>query len=307
MTRIIFSVIALASLFVQVCNAQSGHTNWKGWSFDFNVSGARNSGLEITNVRYNGQLVLYRGSMPVIRVQYFGANPCGPYQDRISPSNVINATCSGTGKLGNICQYQFTWGGSGQWLEIGAYATIGAYHLYQAWYFSEDGRIHSRMWSKGLHCQQDHEHHPYWRLDFDINGASDDQVFVHGNARPNSGWGPGWLKIRNEATMTKISGYNEMWFCRDQSTGSGAWLLPGQHDGHAGYWCNEDFNARLYKGSEDVQWMFGPSGSLGYNEHESVEEKDVVLWYIAHLFHHAHEGEDQWHWVGPTIVCHHQR
>ncbi|MBC7778277.1 MAG: hypothetical protein H7246_22785 [Phycisphaerae bacterium] len=305
MKKIIFFSITVC-LFVQVCAAQSGHTNWKGWSFDFNISSARNSGLEITNVYFNGKKVLFRGSLPVIRVQYFAANPCGPYEDRIGPSNVIDFTCSGTGATGKLCQFQFNWGG-GQWLEIGTYATIGAYHLYQAWYFSEDGRLHSRMWSKGLHCQQDHEHHPYWRLDFDINGLSGDQAFVKGSSRPNSSWGPGWLKIRNETKMTKIAGYNEVWFCRDNATGNGVWLIPGASDGNAGSWCNEDFNVRLYKGSEDVQWMFGASGNLGYNEFENVEEKDLVMWYTPHLFHHAHEGEDQWHWVGPTIICHQNR
>jgi hypothetical protein len=36
--------------------------------------------------------------------------------------------------------------------------------------------------------------------------------------------------------------------------------------------------------------------------HENPDGGDIVFWSICHLSHHAHEGKDHWHEVGPSIV-----
>ena len=78
-----------------------------------------------------------------------------------------------------------------KWLELGIYARIGEYHIYQSWHLSEDGELRPVVQSRGLSCNTDHVHHPYWRFDFDINGNGMDQVFVRDDGGPDSGWGPG--------------------------------------------------------------------------------------------------------------------
>ena len=46
--------------------AQSGHTNWNGWSFDWEVTNGE--GLALRNASFNNEFVLWKASMPVIRV-----------------------------------------------------------------------------------------------------------------------------------------------------------------------------------------------------------------------------------------------
>jgi hypothetical protein len=55
------------------------------------------------------------------------------------------------------------------WLKINVYARIGAYHILQEWYLSRDGSVMARVGSKGVAINMNHTHHPYWRLDFDID------------------------------------------------------------------------------------------------------------------------------------------
>lgn len=295
---IIYVVLwGMISLVAPQAFAHSGHTVWGGWRFDWEVKD--NAGIAIRNVYFNNELVLYKASLPVIRVQYDG-NKCGPYADQISWGDLVKISNCGNKK---VCQTSYTSSDGRNWLELGVYARIGSYHIYQAWYLSHDGYILPTVWSKGLQCKTNHNHHPYWRMDFDINGAGGDQIFVYDNNRPNEGWGNGWHKYTNELNEVKNTSTNRKWFVRDNSTSHGAWIIPGP-DGTSDSFSNKDVGARRYHGSEDVAWAFGASGHLGYNNGEGVEETDIVFWYVAHMRHLASDGSSQWHWVGPTVKVH---
>lgn len=272
--------------------AHSGHTVWGGWTLDWEVKDS--AGIALRNVYFNNELAIYKASLPVIRVRY-NNNACGPYADRISWSNLVNISNCGNKK---VCQASFSSGGR-NWLEIGVYARIGSYHIYQAWYLSHDGWIRAKVWSKGLQCNTDHEHHPYWRMDLDVNGAPNDQIFVFDNNRPNEGWGSGWHKHTNEFNETKNPPTDRKWFVRDHPGGHGVWAIPAGDDGTADSFSNKDAAGRRYKYAEDVGWAFGASGHLGYNEAEDIQEKDVIFWYVCHLHHSASEGGGQWHACGP--------
>src|SRR5882672_5427330 len=68
----------------------SGHTNWGPWSFDWAIRDK--AGLALLNVRYNGSLIIYKASLPVIRVRYEpepDGEICGPYADRIVWGNFL--------------------------------------------------------------------------------------------------------------------------------------------------------------------------------------------------------------------------
>jgi hypothetical protein len=276
--------------------AHEGHTTWGPWRFDWEVRD--HAGIGIRNVYYNNELVFWKASMPVIRVRYAG-NRCGPYADRITWGHLVQISNCGNRK---VCQEEFSSGGQ-RWLELGVYARIGSYHIYQSWYFSNDGQIDVRMWSKGLQCRADHNHHPYWRMDFDLRGASGDQIFVYDNNRPNEGWGPGWHKYPSELNDVKNPGTGRVWFVRDNGSGHGAWVLPGP-DGASDSFSNKDAAARRYLYAEDVAWAFGASGHLGYGNGEDVAEEDVILWYVAHLPHAVSAGASVWHWAGPLLLLH---
>ena len=300
MTKICFFTLRLTALIcVLGCAAttfaHSGHVNWGPWSFDWEVKD--DAGLAIRNVNYQNEELIYKASMPVIRVKYDG-DVCGPYADRISWDSLVNISNCGGAK---VCQETYSSGGH-DWLELGILAEIGEYRIYQVYYLSNDGWINAALWSKGLQCEINHAHHPNWRMDFDVNGAANDQLFVHNDGGPNEGWGPGWHKYTNEQQDIKNPPKNTNWFVRDNPTGHGAWIIPGSNDGIFDAFAPTDIAARRYHGSEDEPWKFGASSDVGYNNGEDIQEKDDILWYIAHLHHMASEGAGVWHQAGPWIL-----
>ena len=297
---------------------RTGHVDWESWSFDWEIKD--NTGLALLDVSYNGELVLTKASMPVIRVKYvkerkwwnpftwFGSRAvsgrCGPFQDRLRWQDLVKiSNCNDEW----VCKESFDQAGV-KWLELGAYARIGAYHIYQAWYLTSDGEIHPTVHSRGLSCNTDHIHHPYWRLDFDIAGNGLDQVFVRDDVAPDEGWGRGWRKYRNERNDVKKSTGDRVWFVRDQPSGHGVWVFPrrsdnpAKDDGVADSFADKDMAVRRDHDSEDLPWTFGARGHLGFDEdNEGVQEQDIVFWYVAHLSHEADEGPFKWLAIGPTL------
>jgi len=277
--------------------AQSGHTNWGAWTFDWEVKDG--AGIALRNVYYRNELVIWKASMPVIRVHYatVGGNTCGPYADQINWYSLIPISWCGNQR---VCQQSYVSGGHTM-LEVGVEARIGQYDLYQVWYLSQDGWFGAHLFSRGLQCPYDHEHHPYWRIDFDINGFPWDQVFVWDNNRPNQGWGPGWMKYQRELNDLKSPATGRVWFVRDNPTAHGVWIFPGSNDGTSDTFSRLDIGARLYHYNEDQPWPFGAWGELGYDDNEDIQEKDIVFWYVAHMHHPAAQGSAVWHSAGPWM------
>lgn len=284
--------------------AHSGTVNWNGWSFNWAVSdAATKEGLIIRNLYYNQQEIMYKGSMPVIRVHY--ENNCGPFADRISKEDLapINwSYCTGQ----ETCSRVYTDGNGVQWLEIGMYATYGNYQLYYVWYFSSTGYCSPRVFSRGLQCGADHQHHVYFRLDFDIKDAGSDQVFVYDNNVGDTGWGNGWRKYFNEQNDLRNAETGRFWYVSDKLPQNGAYaveVLPSTNDGTSDSFCTEDIGLRLYNYTEDDGWTFGPWSQLPFNDKQDIKDKDVVFWYIGHLHHEAADGADEWHNTGPWLYA----
>lgn len=297
---------------------QSGTITWEKWAFEWEVYG--NQSLVLSDVKYDGELVLSKASLPVIKVKYerewpwyhpyswFGigrsTGRCGPFQDRIAWKHLDPLPSCGNSK---VCVQTYNSGGV-KWLEVGVYARIGEYHLYHAWYLNELGEIRPVLQSRGLSCNTTHQHHPYWRFDFGISGEDRDQVFEYTDGLANEGWGPGWHKYTTEVNAVKDQPKHRQWFVRDSQTGHGLWVLPG--DGYAplmndgepqSCFSKQDVGVRRYHAEEDTGWMFGARRDLGYLGGESVQEKDVVFWYVAHLPHDAALGPAAWLTVGPVL------
>ncbi len=313
-------VLALSWSSLAHAQPRSGHTDWLPWSFDWEVRG--NTGLALRNVLYNGELVLHKASMPVIRVKYEKEWPiwhpyawwpfrkfdftrrggkCGPFQDRLSWGRFKKRPECGGRK---VCIDSYFSNGV-QWLEIGAFGEIGEYDLYQAWYLSQDGQLNVSVQSGGLSCHTDHDHHAYWRFDFAVKDKANDQVFVHDPAAPDSGWGAGWTKYTQELDTVKDAQGDRRWFVRDHTTGHGVWITPGIHDGEADFFSDRDASPRLFKAAEDEPWIFGARRELEYNEEEDIQETDIVFWYVAHLPHKLSAGAFPTDaFVGPTLQVH---
>ena len=296
----------------------SGSTTWGSWNFDWEVKDG--AALGIRNVYYKHKLVIYKANMPVIRVRYDPAFPCLlpggavlAFGDRINWSDVQPYVflCSpppGGKRYGygtKFYQKSYTISGpsgSRKWLQIGVYAMLGAYRLHPGWQLSEDGYIKPFLGSAGIQCTGDHVHHAYWRIDFDVNGAASDQVFVRDQ--------PGeWQKYTTEVNAAKNPATSRIWYVRNEPTGHGVWVFPGLNDGVKDAFSNLDVGPRLYKfPAEGVPWPGSyPSdvGELKYNvPAENIAEKDIVLWYVSHLRHHVTDRGCDWHVTGPTFKVH---
>src|SRR4051794_4908277 len=166
-----------AGIFASAALAQSGNVSWGPWQLSWEVNG--DTGIGVRNVRFNNRTVLFRGNLPVVRVKYDrdgGQGGCGPYADRITWFNLTtDNNCHNNQK---ICQRTFSFNGR-DWLEISGRACTGCYDILQVWYFSNDGEMHPRLFSRGLQCNINHVHQPYWQLDFDMDGAANDEAFLH--------------------------------------------------------------------------------------------------------------------------------
>jgi Copper amine oxidase, enzyme domain len=284
--------------------SESGFVSWPSaqtplWQFSYNLADAPDAeGIAITSARFRGRQVLYKGSLPSLRVQY--DNTCGPYKD---PLNYNNAhPISGSNKV----KVYTVWSSGLLGVAVEAFHTIGSYKLTERWTFWADGRITPRLYSAGLQCNINHRHHPYWRFDFDIEGAPNDTVFEYNTTTPDLGWGPGWHVKHNEITRVKNPATWRSWAVMDIGTTRGYHIIPGSNDGTADAFAPRDLFVMRYHGAEDKHGQQGNAfddGLAAYINGEVVEKSDVVIWYCAHLGHHAEpEHADEYHACGPTLI-----
>lgn len=285
----------------QIIMAESGTISWPQanpvWTFRYTLNDSSEpEGLAIHDVRYKNRKVLYKASLPSLRVQYNGN--CGPYKDALTYGN---ATVQNNGR--RVAVYDVDIFGI-RYLAIESYHTIGSYRLRQRWTFMPDGRVYPRLFSAGLQCNDDHRHHAYWRFDFDINDAGTDSVYEFNTTTPDIGFGPGWHKKRTEISRVKNPATNRTWAVMDERAANGYFLSPGPTDGTADAFSTRDLWITRYRGAEDKHGNQGTSYDDGLNAYlnfENIESSDVVLWYCGHLSHHAHDGADEWHATGPLL------
>jgi Cu2+-containing amine oxidase len=284
--------------------SESGFVTWPNantplWRFAYTLADSPDAeGIAISDAHFRGRKVLYKGSLPSLRVQYNSS--CGPYKDPLTYDNAHAISGSNRVKV-----YTVVSGGlSG--VSVESFHTIGAYKLTVRWTFWADGRITPRLYSAGLQCNVDHRHHPYWRFDFDIEGAANDTVFEYNSSTPDLGWGPGWHVKHSEITRVKNPATQRSWAVMDVSTMRGYHVIPGSNDGFADAFAPRDLFVMRYHGPEDRHGQQGSAvddGLAAYINGEVVEKADVVLWYCAHLGHHAEaEHADEWHSCGPSLI-----
>lgn len=273
----------------------SGGVTWKGWTFTYEVSG-KYDGLSLKGVQFQGFPFIHKLSFPVMRV-FYKNNACGPYADR------LGGTLTPIPWAGNalVAKREFTLNGR-QWYEIGIRDQIGNYDIYQVYYLSSDGIIDAHIYSKGLQCVVDHVHYPNWRIDFDIQDAGNDLIQLN--------TGAGYTAKLTEFNAKATEAVDHGWRVRDSVTGSFVDVLPGFTDftipgqiTHpvTGY-ENHTVFGRLYRGSEDTGWTYGPNTQVPYNNGESISNRDIVFWYEAYLSHSAAEGSALWHSTGLRLV-----
>lgn len=291
------------------------------WSFCWvppdNSSGVDGSGLELRNVFYKGKCVLRQAHVPVLNVQY-DPGGCGggaslsyrDWQNAPMPFEADNVLSPGyaepTVPPKTVCDHPGS--DAGQFygvavqklsdkLILTTQLQAGHYRYIQTWTFYLDGTIETRFGFTAVTSPcttKPHNHHVYWRLDFDIDGPKDDVI----EELDGSTW-----KIRATETSRK-NAPGRMWRVRDKKSGRGYLIQPGDLDGIADSWAVADMWILLYRPTEiddggAVNGLMGDAIHLNnYLNGANINGRNVVLWMHA-MWRHA--GGVGCHMVGPTL------
>jgi hypothetical protein len=301
----------------------NGHCKWRGWAFDYGVLGTE--GLSLYDGHFNKTRVFNKLSLPVIRVKYvrdedppfngplfFQKEACGPYNDQITWDtddfgedllNFVNGGPHHLVKMENcgdryICVSE-TQIGTETWLQVGVYARIGAYHIYQVWYLHETGKIMPRVFSKGLSCNLKHWHHPYWRFDLDGRDKQTARIFSNDTF---VNFFSVEMKFQNS-----MFGSNVVYKIENQRTGTEVSIQPPLLNEQLGIvgptpFAPFDGIIRKYRPEEDVSWPAPPENDIEYSVFENPDGQHIVFWSICHILHNPNEGKDHWHSVGPNLA-----
>src|SRR5687767_2863441 len=264
-------------------------------------SGTRASAVELRNVDYRGKRVFARAHVPVLNVLYVN-NACGPYRDwqyqegffaatgtvipntnnsfmacTSAPQTILDNSTD-TGTFRGVAVYT-----NGDETTIVSEMEAGWYRYISEWHFFADGTIQPRFGFGGVtnSCVcNDHNHHVYWRFDFDVAGAS-----------PNSVYGPGlrsWpYPIATEVKLFRSLINDNRLNVQNLATGDTYSISPGRNDGFA---LNDSYArgdawvlVRDPNGGEldDGYNSTGGSGTAinldPFTNGQSVQGKDIVV------------------------------
>lgn len=303
------------------------------WLRPQDSSGTRGSALEIRNVYFNGHLVMKRGHVPMLNVDY-DPGGCGCYRDwqyqevvfhannPISPGyaepTVPPLTVCDTGGSAGDCGPPDTDCFTGVAAEklsdrliLTTQMEAGWYRYSTKWRFYLDGRIEPFFGFAAIDAPcvyHSHRHHAYWRLDFDIDDAGNDVVTEGPNpAAPGGNGRPGpkppivvlpteAMRVNNRPGLT--------WSVVDSGTHRGYRIVPGSETALAAdSFSVGDFWALKYKANE-----LDDGGNIGdcpvdfstFLNGESIAG-DVVVWYRTGWYHPSNSLDDC-DIGGPTLV-----
>lgn len=274
----------------------SGRVSWPPeapvWTFLWEAVDGDSEAIAFRDVHFRGKKVLHKASTPMIRVHYDSG--AGPYKDALSIGNM----------QGPVKVYEHNQGGF-RHLTVESYHRIGRYHLINRWFFRTDGLILPQLHSAGLQHPSTHQHHVYWRFDFDIQGAANNLALAHLHATTDWGYGPGWLPLPQETWQVTTSA--DAWSVINKQTGSGYVINRGPADRPSDAFEPADMYVVAFQGAEDLKGRLGTAHAAGIFAHinnENIDGKDLVFWYVAHLHHHHPGPEFEWHACGPLLWAH---
>jgi len=283
----------------------------------------KGSGVELRHVTYRGRLVLWQAHVPILNVLYDngvtfrdwqnqetpflanGFDPVGPgWRVCTSPPATILESGTDAGNFQGVA----LWYEDGE-LRIVSEVQAGWYRYMSDWRLRDDGTIAPRFGFAGTRnprtCMR-HQHHVYWRLDFDIEGAGNDVVEQRGLIFPGL---PPWWRLVRETKRTR-SLFARRWRVLDAQSGRGYGITPGPADGTADAYGVADLWFLRYRATELDDGVGVVGGSPAdtqcrldqYLTAESINSTDVVVWYAGHFLHdQAHTSPHHGHIVGPEL------
>ena len=300
-------------------------------------SGTMSSGIELRDVKYKGKSVMKRGHAPVLNVEY-PSGVCGPYRGWQYAEGFFDAPAAGATDpapgirilaAGQIAQTALDSGiDMGNFQGVAIYTqndetvmvsemNAGWYRYIMEWRFANDGTIRPRYGfgatNNSCVCSV-HNHHVYWRFDFDIVSPTN-KVFQVERGRK-------FLQpIVTELTRLKSLQTNRSILVQNSTSDEAYMLVPNKTDGQADNYGRSDIWVLKYKnvnGGTTVQneiddgWpsINGPctatDGScININQfinNESVAGEDVVIWYGAHFVHSDGANLLEENRINPSIL-----
>ena len=293
-------------------------------------SGTNGSGIELRFVDHRGKRVLYRAHVPILNVKY-NRDACGPYRDWQNEEGMIQAIGSDVAPGFRLCTSPATTildTGSdvGNFLGVAIYVKgqevvlvsemqAGWYRYVSEWRLHANGTIRPRFGFTAVNTStcvcNVHHHHAYWRFDFDILTASNNQVKEF-NDPPLIG-SSNWHNKNYEIKRFRDPSRKRKWKVENIITGKGYEIIPGSHDGIATSspdwpFPRGDIWVLRYRGNEidDGSVATGPPHEAELDRFISGEPtngKDVVIWYGAHFTHDvaSEPPGSHGHIVGPNL------
>ena len=283
---------------------KSGHVRWPQddpvWEFDYVLADAPDTeGTAFQHVFYRGRKVFFKASLPMIRVHYDNGVS---YKDALCANNMTSfqvyegVICGG--RTGGVFGLNF------YYLVVDASHRIGQYRLTNRWIFRQDGIILPQLYSAGLQHPVNHRHHVYWRFDFDIDGSAQNLAFLRAESWPQDwGYGPAWYPVTHEERFRKDD-RDKLWAVYNKASQLGYFIAPGRFDGKDDSFARGDVWVLHYHDEEDLRGRLGSPAADDLRKHlngENTDGQDIVMWYVAHLNHVAHDHGDEWHVCGPTL------
>jgi hypothetical protein len=292
------------------------------WISPDSSSGIDGSGLELRDVFYKGHRLLRRAGLPLLNVNY-DPGGCGSYRDwqngmmdfeadgavpppgsrYAEPTRPPRTMCEHPGRDGG----DFSGVAAEKTLERLVLTTqllSGPYRYTQKWIFGLDGSIDARIAFTAIvdPCNiKPHNHHAYWRLEFDVGGDAQDHVE---ETAPNSDTSPHWKRLPTETSRRNDPVKGGAWRVQSASAQRGYEIISGPGNGFANAWAVADAWVLKFHPDEldDGGARQGPDGSAvqldRYLNGESVDGANLVLWVHAT---DRHDGNDRCHFVGPTL------
>ncbi len=290
-------------------------------------SGTRGSGVELRDVTYRGKMVLRRAHAPILNVQYEG-DACGPFRDwQWQEGSLVSSGTTVTPGF-NVCQSPCATPpqtildngtDTGNFLGVGGYVDgtkaifvsemqAGWYRYVSKWEFNVDGTILPIFGFGGVTnsciCNA-HNHHVYWRFDFDIETSANNFVTGPGlRSWPHA--------ISSEIKLTRsATPENNTLYVKNQATGATYQIVQGEDDGIADTYARGDVWILAFRSTEldDGHNSTGSATEADWDQFvtgEAVDNSDIVVIYRAGFRHieaarrdPAHLSEA--HIVGPTF------
>lgn len=232
------------------------------WSVDYRWS--ESSGLVVGPCEYMGVRVLHDIAVPFVYVNYAG-DSSGPFTDELRSTSR------------RIERREIMRG----------FDLKASYDLYSDDYlydhvirFHDDGQFASRIviQGPGEENRGRHVYHIPFRIDLDIGGSQHDSFQEQSASRR-------WTNVAREGRQRAANTGRYEWRVFDRAQDRAVLTRPGQFD-------DGELWALAYKDVES--WSAaggagdgvpGTPGSVPavYDDNESVQDADLVLWYIAHV------------------------